>query len=381
MGTPPRWGNVDCRDFDGYKPCRPGWVCPGCTKARPRGTRILLVHLEALGAVAQTTAILPALERLYPVRHVTWVTSSAAVPILARHPLVDRVLPFGAEALAEIPHRTFDLVLSVDKARAAAGLAMAARAPEKRGFGLDPVSGAIVPMNPEAEHLWRLGIDDEEKFRRNRKSGERLLAEALALPFDDADAPSIHFSDEERAFVEAYRAALGAAPGRPVIGYNTGCADTWPNKKMSIDQFARLIGLVRDADPGAVQILLGGRAETERNRRIAERARGAAIETPTTEGLRRGILYIAACDAVVTGDTSAMWIAIALGKRVYAHFGVSCMQEVDLRGRGRAFRRELPCSPCWRKTCPYGLECLDLDLEEIAAAVTGTPRASTLPRL
>jgi heptosyltransferase-2 len=62
-----------------------------------------------------------------------------------------------------------------------------------------------------------------------------------------------------------------------------------------------------------------------------------------------------------------MHLAIALKKHVVAWFGLSCWTEIELFGRGVKLHPEgLECAPCWKKVCPYNLECIDMiDLERI----------------
>jgi len=117
--------------------------------------------------------------------------------------------------------------------------------------------------------------------------------------------------------------------------------------------------------PNVRLVLVGGPEDTERNAEIARIAAGAVINTPTTEGLRRGLCYENICDAVITGDSFGMHAAIGLKKFVVAWFGVTCPDEIDLYDRGvKIVPAGLECSPCWKRECPYDLECVravDLD--------------------
>jgi heptosyltransferase-2 len=60
-----------------------------------------------------------------------------------------------------------------------------------------------------------------------------------------------------------------------------------------------------------------------------------------------------------------MHAAIALKKYVIAWFGLSCWEEIELFGRGiKLIPQGLECAPCWKKACPYNIECramIDLD--------------------
>jgi heptosyltransferase-2 len=139
-----------------------------------------------------------------------------------------------------------------------------------------------------------------------------------------------------------------------------------------VDLIGKLAGL-----PGVRTVLLGGPEDTERNAEIVRRAGGTVVPTPTTEGLRRGLCYINLCDVVVSGDSFGMHAAIALRKHVIVWFGVSCWTEIDLYDRGLKLIPEgLFCSPCWKRSCPYNLECrsmvnLDRIVREVGRVLAG----------
>jgi len=84
-------------------------------------------------------------------------------------------------------------------------------------------------------------------------------------------------------------------------------------------------------------------------------------------GLRRGACFMDICDIIITGDSFGMHMAIGLKKYVIAWFGLSCASEIELYGFGEKLTPEgLWCSPCWKKVCPYNLECVQMiDLEKI----------------
>jgi len=108
-----------------------------------------------------------------------------------------------------------------------------------------------------------------------------------------------------------------------------------------------------------------------RNAEIQRRVGNKAVNTPTTEGLRQGLVYIDVCDLVISGDSFGMHAAIALKKHIIVWFGVSCWTEIDLFERGEKLIPEgLDCSPCWKRECPYNLECIQMiDLGRIEEIV------------
>jgi len=368
---------IDCRRFTGYKPCAPGKLCEGCAEREPRGTRVLVVNLDALGAVIQATALLPAMRRAWPDAEISWVTLAGNIPALEGNPHLARVMPYDFETVSILGALRFDVAVNLDKTGRSAALLELVRAPEKRGFGLSG-AGAIRPANEGARELYRLGLDDEFKFRGNAKPGTRLLTEAAGLEWK-RDPYVLALADRELEFVRAYRAAHGLEK-HYAVGFNTGASGVLPHKKLTEEQWVELVRRVGGEVESARVLLLGGRAETERNARIAEAAGVPVIQTPTTEGLRRGIGYVAACDAVVTGDTSAMHMAIALERWTVAWFGPTCAQEIDLYDLGVKVVSGEPCAPCWKRVCDHDAACLkSAALDAIVEGVrAGRGKASSL---
>ncbi len=342
--------NYNCRLFNGYRPCFPRYVCTGCTEALTFDRMILLINLDAMGDVLMTTCMLESIHRAQPKALLTWVTLPEHLPLLANNPRIDRIWPYDFRTVSILEAIGFDLLLNVDKGRPSCALAMHAIANEKRGFGLNR-NGTVIPLNDEAEYLYRLGLDDEEKFVRNRRTGQDLLAEALCLPYQ-RDGYLLLLTEEEKSYVAEYRRTNSIGPQSVAIGIQTGASDLYPLKCFTEEQIAFMIEQLGSRYPEAKILLLGGPAETERNGRLASRFGHRVLATPTSEGLRRGILYIDACDILISPDTGALHIGIALGKWVVGWFNISCAQEIDLFDRGVKIATPLDCSPCWRRTCP-----------------------------
>lgn len=348
----------DCRLFTGYKPCVPFKLCEGCQDRLPLGMRILVINLDALGTVLATTAQLPALKRSYPHSHITWITRKNALPLLANNPYIDHLVEWTDENRLILGQQKFELALNADKSQPAAAFINLMNAEAKRGFGLN-ANGAVVPLNAGAEYGYRLGVDDHFKFRVNKRSGNDILAEAWEIDYQ-RDEYVLQLSAAELAESERWRSELELDHTPLVIGFNTGCSELFTLKKLTVETQAQAIRQIAAMFPDVKIILLGGREDTERNQQIAALTEDRAILTPTTLGLRHGILLENLADLVVSGDSLGMHLAIALKKHVVAWFGLSCAAEIDLYDRGIKIIRDLHCAPCWKKICdqPHGPICV-----------------------
>lgn len=359
----------DCKHFTGYKPCLPNTQCyKECVDNDSTGTRILIVNLDAMGNVLVTTSLLPALKRKYRKSHVSWITLKNAYPLIQNNPYLDATYLWEPESWLILQQIRFDLVLSVDKSQRSGAFVMGLNAKEKLGFGMNE-RGQIVPLNKEAHENYILGLDDHLKFRVNQKTVQQLQCEQFRLKYR-CDEYVLELTNEEEAFCRSYKEQVGIRHERLVVGFNTGCSELYPNKKMTIDQHVMLIDRLH-AMEGVQLVLVGGPEDTQRNAEIVQRVDGKVISTPTTEGVRRGLCYENICDVIISGDSFGMHAAIALKKYVLVWFGVSCWTEIDLYGRGEKFiPHGLHCSPCWKRSCPYNLECIEMiNLDAIAASV------------
>lgn len=383
-------GAPTCRHFNGYKPCGVvdsqandcGHDCGSYEDhTAVHGSRILIVHLGALGAVARSTALLPAMKRKYPQSHITWVTDKPGDMLLKANPLVDRVLTSTPIDLLKLKALHFDVSFVIDKSLEATGILHScgsAGNPTMKVFGFlaSAITGAIEPASPAARELWEIGISNRLKFDVNRKTENQLIHEALDLGPYYRDEYILCLTEDEKRLAKSRRQLWSHSGRRQVVGLNTGCAPTISAKKLSVDGHLSLIkeiaaemARIYKSNPVAF-VLLGGREDTERNQSIACKARGLGVpvfQSPTVDGIRDGIASIEAVDLVISGDSFGLHLAIGLKKKTVAWFGPTCAHEIELYGRGDVIQTLAGCSPCWKRQCSMNPMCYDLvDFRQMA---------------
>ena len=360
-----------CKRFTGYKPCYPDHNCwtDGCKDNIAIGTKILIINFDAMGDVLMTTAQLPALKRKYPDSTIHWVTLGISATLLHNNPMIDQVFVYNHESLSIISQIEYDLVMNVDKSQRSCALLNWVNAKRKLGFGLNK-DGKIIPVNEGAYYNYNLGMDDHIKFKVNKRTGQDYLAETFEVDYKRNEY-IFNFTDEELKFIAQYKKENGITQSDFVVGFNTGCSLLYSNKKMTIEQHIYLIEKLLSLNQNIKIVLLGGPEDTERNKEIYSRFPGKIISTPTNLGVRRGACFENLAHVVVTGDSFGMHLAIALKKFVIAWFGVSCWTEIDFYDRGiKLYQENLECSPCWKKSCPYDLECIKMiDLDKIVVEI------------
>ncbi len=361
-----------CRYFSGYKPCGRNETCDSFCPSRdiPKN-RILVVHLEALGAVLRGTSLLPAIKRKFPSSHITWVTQKPAHDLLKNNSLIDRLLTTERDDLLTLSALEFDFGFVVDKSLKAMGVLSQTQCDMIYGFIHNSQSGAILPATAAAQELWEIGLNDNKKFFENKKTETQLLAESLELQYQrDNYILNLTQDEQERALERRNIWSSSREHKAPlIIGMNTGCSPTIVAKKLTVKMHQKIITRLMSEFGSQISIvLLGGREDTQRNQEIA--ADLSIHESPTELGLRDGIVSVAACDMIITGDSLGMHIGIALEKYVAAWFGPTCAHEIDLYDRGTTIYTQADCSPCWKRTCQKTTMCYDLvRVEDFVAAV------------
>jgi heptosyltransferase-2 len=340
---------IDCRHFLGHRPCGLGKECRGCRHYAPWRERCLIIKLAAKGDVLRTTPLAAALKRDKPDTMVTWLTDADALPLLRHNPHIDRLLPYDAASLVQLGAERFDRLICLDKEPRAAALASSLDSGRKQGFGWDP-RGGLVPMDHRAAFLYRLGLSDEIKFRVNRKSYQQLVIEAAGLKHEGL---GYHYTvtREEAEWAAGYLSkTIKAGARRPWIGVNTGTGRAYPAKAWPAANQAKLVRELKGRKLGT-PVILGGPDE----KGVVEKLRRLCPGTPAIApdlDIRSFAAVISRLDMVVSSDSLAMHLAIALKRRTIALFGPTCSREIDLYGLGEKLELGLECSPCYRASCP-----------------------------
>lgn len=346
---------LDCVYYLGEKPCKFKRLCDGCGDYRPMGVRILVLKHAAMGDVLRTTPILHGLKRKYPHSHITWVTDFSVADLLRNNAFISNLLIYDVFTLARLAVEEFDVIISLDKEPRVAALAMTTVANEKLGIGLSPF-GTVYPLNSEAEYYFSLGLSDEMKFFGNRKAYQELIFDALKLEYHKDDYV-LEVPERSLEFGRRKLESLGVSKRDTVIGLNTGAGGVFANKDWTTDGYVALIEKLSHEKHVKV-VLLGGKAEKEKNQEILSKSKSKVIDSGSDNTLLDFCGIINGCDVVVTGDTLGMHIAIALKKRVLALFGSTCSQEIELYGRGEKITPKVECAPCYKRVCEKEVTCM-----------------------
>ena len=352
--------DTECRYFLGDRPCawhkKEGVKCR-CGYYEKIDQRMLIIKLDAMGDVLRTTCLLPCIVKQWPQSGITWITRRESVPMLEGNPYLADVIEYGPDALLALGTRRFDWIINLDAGKISAGLASMAKAKQKIGYVLNE-KGFVEATGPEAEAWLKMGLFDDLKAA-NRKTYQDIMCSIVGVKPEGMNYV-FELSDPEMKRGRQHLQSLGVQSGKSLLGIHTGAGSRWPLKQLPEEKTARLIRELLDERRGEIQIvLLGGPEEAVMNQRIKKQFGDEIFDAGSHNGIRQYAAIVSRCDLVLSGDTLAMHVALAMGRKVVALFGPTSPWEIELFGMGEKIVPNLECVACYRRACERSPNCMD----------------------
>ena len=295
---------VDCKYFNGYKPCeyqkknkllKCSKLCQYYSKSI---WKILIIKRWAIGEVLRCTALLRKLKEEYPSYEIWRLTD---YPDILNKNYVDKIIKFTQENIFALLDIDFDIVYSLDKELVCCSLANKINAKKKKWFYVKDFK--ILPIDQDAEYLWRRWIDDE--FMKNDK--RHYLDEIFEVCW-------FKFADERYVLPEyevPQEVKSQIDNNKIVVWLNTGTSWTWKTRFWPEEYWIELAtNLIKN---WYEVILLWWPQEDERNKRISEKTWAKYF---WVYPFKQFIWIVSLTDIVVTQVTFAMHVAIWLEKKV-----------------------------------------------------------------
>ncbi|MGA2401903.1 MAG: glycosyltransferase family 9 protein [Syntrophobacteraceae bacterium] len=364
--------HIDCRYYKGSMPCvfhkKDGRVCENCGDYDEVKTRLLIVKLAAIGDVLRTTSILPALTRKYPGSKITWITRANAAPLLEGNPLIDRVLAVEGNYLEYLKNECFSVGICLDADALSATILSIAQCKERFGFYADE-SGSVRPADESAIDWWLMGLNDTLK-RLNRKTYQQIMYEICGLQLPAA-RPQLYLDGSCQSVGDAMRESLPARKGAKVVGINTGGGHRWQRKKWTVDAYIECIHLLSSRYPGVGLLLMGGPEEVEQNKLILEAVADKVVDGGCNNSLMQFASLVKSVDVLLTPDSLAMHIGVALEKPTIVLVGPTSPWELDVFGKGAILHSDIDCLACYLSRCDKEVNCMNSLAPEYVVPVIG----------
>jgi heptosyltransferase-2 len=330
--------------------------------------RILVRGVNWVGDTVLSYPTVQQLKALFPKSHLAILIPSYLVDLWKTFPYVDEIIPFqkkgGIGSIWEdlnlsqsLKERNFDLAVILPRSFRSAFHIYMARVPIRIGYQSEGRSLFLT-------HRIRR---TKEILHGHRVHYYRKLIEPLGK-IESPPSPQIFLREEDRRWADRVLKDLGIPEGKPLIGMNPG-ATYGLAKCWYPDRFGELGK--RLAEQWQTKILLFGKEE-ERPivHEILQHLGTKGIDLTGKTGLLQLAALLERCSLLVTNDTGTMHVATAVGTPVVALFGSTPPLTTGPWGEGHAVvRKDVPCSPCWKRICPTDHQCMELitvdEVEEV----------------
>ncbi|MGB9701906.1 MAG: glycosyltransferase family 9 protein [Candidatus Kapaibacteriota bacterium] len=332
----------DCKYFQGDVPCKPhkefGVHCQDCEYYQKLEGRILIIKLGAIGDVIRTTPLLRKIKKQHPNYEIWWLTLTPEI----LPDLVDVKLNFTLENIILLQNIEFDWLINLDKDMQACSLATMIKAYKKSGFWLENDKPA--PINKLALPKFLTGLFDDIS-KANTKSYLEEIFEIAGWNFEKEEyvldvKSNFQFNLENN--------------NKKIVGLNTGCGSRWTSRLWPEKHWLELIKMLQDE--GYYPLLLGGEAEHDRNKRLAEQTNATYLGAFP---LAQFISLVDKTDIVVTAVTMALHIAIGLKKNIVLLNNIFNPNEFELYGRGVIVQPDKECKCFFKGQCTNDYFCME----------------------
>lgn len=339
--------------------------------------RILVVRPDNIGDVVLLGPSLRVLRREAPRARITLLASPAGSEAAALLPWVDAVLAervswqalppaLGVDAEAErrlvgrLTSGSFDAALLFTSFSQtpwpAAHACLMAGIPIRAGQAAD-FGGAVLT------HRVAPAADGAHQADRNL----HLLA-GLGLPVGREDGRlAVEIPRAARLEARALLAGIGIGPGHRYLVLAPGASAA--ARRYPAERFAAVAARLRRRLPGITPVLVGTARDASHLAAVRDALGVRSLLDRTSVPVLAAV--IAGARAVVTSHSAPMHLADATGVSVVALFsGTDRRSEWAPRDvPAIVLGHEPACAPCRAFACPFGLECLDIDPDEVAEAV------------
>ncbi|MGD0092519.1 MAG: lipopolysaccharide heptosyltransferase II [Planctomycetota bacterium] len=334
--------------------------------------RILVKEVNWLGDIVMSLPALRAVRAGFPGAHLAVLIKQELASFFDGAAWINEVLPYrlGKNLLArlsdrrriaaELRARKFDLAILFPNSFDSALWPFLAGIPQRAGYARD-ARGLL--LTAKARPTPEILEAHQVHYYLH------MLRETLGLAGPpEACTPDVHAPSREK--MQAFLAQRRKRPGGPLISLAAAAA-YGPAKEWPAAHFARLIDLLA-ASHNAECVLVGAHAERRKAEEVAARAKAGAVIAAGETSVGEALALLSLCSGFAGNDSGSMHVAGALGLPTVGIFGSTRADRTGPLGpRARIIHKDIPCSPCLKRTCRLGhYECLSMIRpEDVLAAL------------
>ena len=332
---------------------------------------ILIIKLAAIGDVLRTTAVLPALKEKYPDCSISWVTENKSFDILKNNEFIDKIYLIDEDLKEKLKDVVFDSIISLDDDAKVCNLSSSLNSKKIIGAYLKDGKKAYTEDSAQWFDMGlisRFGKEKADELKAlNKKTYQEILFNILNINHEKykIHKPILNLQKEDLKFAKAFAEKNNIERKDLVIGINTGAGGRWQDKKLSIEKTAELIDKL-NVESKVKLILFGGPEETKRNEKIKQKTKTEIIGAGCHNSLMEFASLVNLCKILITSDSLALHIGVALKKKVVVFFGPTSNAEIMLYNKGKKIIPKTGCLCCYKEKCGIPP---DYNVNEIVEAV------------
>ncbi len=323
-------------------------------KLTPR--RILILLTGSIGDVIRALPLLGRIRRAWPDAYIAWAVEPKSAPVLRGHRWLDKLIIYDRTRapwafipfLMAIRSERFDLVLDLQRHLKSGIISIVAGASERLGFA--------EANSKEFNYLFATRHIAIQPTLRLKLLQYQAFGDALDLP-----AAPVEFGLELQPSEYEHARKLIAGVPRPIVGIILG--SSWPSRiyfPESIAAVIRELAIPSDRRPGLFAVLLGSHDEAPLAAAVIKHLdQVPALDLTGRTSLRDLIAIFQECAVAFGPDSGPMHLAAAMGCPVVSVWGATAPERSAPWGFAElAIKAEIPCHPCYLRTCPIERECM-----------------------
>ncbi len=306
--------------------------------------KILIIKPSSLGDIVHSLPFLNAIRDRFPKSEIHWVVARGLEGLLEGHPMINKLWIINKDNWKKIKNikgtvgelkdlfkslkkEKFDIVVDLQGLLRSGVLAAATGSSVRIGFS-------------EAREGSRIFYTHRVKGGKDIHAVDRYLKIARFLGSD--------VSDVKFPFPLSFSSQLQNEYAVLVPGAR------WRTKRWPSERFGELASILP-----VKTLVVGGKSDIDISNRVAEGSKGNAMSVAGMTSIKELVDLMRKAKFVVSNDSGPMHIAAALGVPVFAIFGPTNPLRTGPYGKGHTIiRKELKCSPCYKKTCK-DVRCMD----------------------
>jgi heptosyltransferase II len=327
--------------------------------------KILIRGTNWIGDAVMTLPAVASVRAAYPKAHLAVLAKPPVADIYKMFSAADEIIPYekkfdtplGVFRLAHtLRLKKFDAAILLQNAIEAAIIALAAGIGVRAGYNSDGRGFLLTHAVRRTAGIFKVHQIDY------------YLEMVKALGCADVDrtlhletfiSPATAGEIRQRYLPGNSETLIGIAPG----------ATYGPAKRWLPDRFAATGDqLGKDLNMGVV--LFGGKADWETAEQVRKQAHMNMINLAGLTSLTEAVYLISQCRLFLSNDSGLMHVAGALNIPTVAIFGSTNPVTTSPPGEKTALvRKDVPCSPCLKETCPSDFRCMTMiTVEDVVGA-------------